>query len=214
MEYTTPKSTCRLCGKEFAGRGMARHIASCLKKTAEQSDEKNLRRHHCLRITAPYEPGYFLYLLMPESATLKQLDRYLRKTWLECCGHMSAFSRTENGGNIGMQRKIGATLPPGSKLYHQYDFGSTTTLLVKGMDFIHYTPNKRQNVNLLARNAPPIIPCEGCRDQPAAYVCMECKIGDGGFLCAGCADRNKCDAEMRLPVVNSPRTGVCAYAGE
>ena len=28
-----------------------------------------------------------------------------------------------------------------------------------------------------------------------------------------CADEHSCEEEMRLPVTNSPRAGVCAYSG-
>lgn len=39
-------------------------------------------------------------------------------------------------------------------------------------------------------------------------------IWDGeGWLCESCAKNHECDEDMFLPVLNSPRTGVCGYTG-
>jgi hypothetical protein len=38
---------------------------------------------------------------------------------------------------------------------------------------------------------------------------MECEE----FYCEKCLAENECEEEMALPVVNSPRMGVCGYAG-
>ena len=39
-------------------------------------------------------------------------------------------------------------------------------------------------------------------------------VFDGtGWLCDDYAEGHKCREEMLLPVVNSPRTGVCGYVG-
>jgi hypothetical protein len=32
-------------------------------------------------------------------------------------------------------------------------------------------------------------------------------------LCQACAEDHECGEDMQLPVVNSPRVGVCGYAG-
>jgi len=37
-------------------------------------------------------PGYELWLAMPETATLQDIDVVLRRVWMECCGHLSTFS--------------------------------------------------------------------------------------------------------------------------
>src|SRR5207302_5259625 len=36
-------------------------------------------------------PMYWMHLEMPVDATLADLDDFLRDTWLECCGHLSAI---------------------------------------------------------------------------------------------------------------------------
>ena len=46
-----------------------------------------------------------------------------------------------------------------------------------------------------------------------AWVCTECVFDDGGWLCETCAVKHECGEEMLLPVVNSPRVGMCGYTG-
>ncbi len=43
--------------------------------------------------------------------------------------------------------------------------------------------------------------------------CLGETQGDAGWLCDSCAEDHKCGEDMLLPVVNSPRTGVCGYTG-
>jgi hypothetical protein len=87
-------------------------------------------------------------------AKLEALDSFLRRIWLECCGHLSAlrigtidyFSRGyEFGawtpfGELGRQRpversmnsRIGDALPAVGECFgYEYDFGSTTRLKIK-----------------------------------------------------------------------------------
>jgi hypothetical protein len=53
-------------------------------------------------------------------------------------------------------------LQPGSKLKYEYDFGSTTDLLLKVVG-VRPAESKRHYVKLLARNLPPPIPCDACQ---------------------------------------------------
>ena len=71
---------------------------------------------------------------------------------------------------------------------------------------------KTGEVGILARNDPPQIKCSKC-DHLATRICTECIYEDAGWLCDDCAEDHKCGEEMLLPVVNSPRTGVCGYVG-
>lgn len=43
---------------------------------------------------------------------------------------------------------------------------------------------------------------------------MECIYYDEGYYCKECAPKHECGEQMMLPVLNSPRTGVCGYDGE
>lgn len=75
-------------------------------------------------------------------------------------------------------------------------------------------PKNLKILPIIARNAQPIIPCDECSAKPAVEICTACVWNDEGWLCEECAKNHECDEDMFLPVVNSPRTGVCGYTGE
>lgn len=68
-------------------------------------------------------------------------------------------------------------------------------------------------IEIFARNEIPEILCDECGKFPAVEICPECQCDGSGWLCGSCANNHKCDQEMFLPVVNSPRAGVCGYSG-
>ncbi len=162
-----------------------------------------------LRIDAAGDPRYWLYVEARSDATLQQLDGFLRRIWLECCGHMSAFRTGQQ--ELAKRSRIGGVFARGGpKFIYEYDFGSTTTLRGHVLDSRQGFPG-RTAVRLLARNDPLPWVCEEC-SRPATLVCPFC-IGSGPCLfCDEHAQQHPCaDEEVALPVVNSPRMGVCAY---
>lgn len=167
-----------------------------------------------LNISDTYNPDYFLHLLISEKTTLKDLDTFLRNIWLECCGHMSAFSYQRYGDEIKLNRKIKDVFSPGTAVNYQYDFGSTTELFIKAIGNYFGTTERNKKVQLIARNAQPEIPCDECNAKPAVQICTECQWDQKGWLCEECYEKHECEEDMFLPVVNSPRTGVCGYTGE
>jgi len=124
---------------------------------------------------------------------------------------MSAFSH--EGNELGIGRKLTEVLEPGMVLLHEYDFGTTTELLVKVLGEYEGPMEKKKPVQVLSRNEAPEIPCDTCGEAPAVQICTECQWEAAGWLCQTCAEDHECDEDMRLPVVNSPRTGVCGYMG-
>lgn len=93
-----------------------------------------------------------------------------------------------------------------------YDFGSSTELLIKFMGrregkFKGFVPK------IMARNLPQDIKCCVC-GAPATELCVYCIYDDKGEFCDQHAAEHKCGPEALLPVVNSPRMGVCGYTGE
>src|SRR6266699_6043638 len=52
---------------------------------------------------------------------------------------------------------------------------------------------------------------QGCSPT---HICTQCIYKDKGYLCDTCARSHKCGEEMLLPLVNSPRAGVCGYTGQ
>jgi hypothetical protein len=114
---------------------------------------------------------------------------------------------------LGMKSKLADVLGPGMEVVHEYDFGDTTELLVKVVAQYEGVINAKRPIEILARNDPPEILCNECGQALAVEIRVEYQSEDSGWLCESCARKHGCDEEMRLPVVNSPRTGVCGYTG-
>lgn len=74
---------------------------------------------------------YWMHVAVPLTAPLSKLDDFLRQTWLECCGHLSAF---EIGGKryasepmdqeMSMRARLSEVLEVGMKFFYEYDYGS------------------------------------------------------------------------------------------
>lgn len=204
---------CSLCNARHTKTGMTRHLKSCIPKNLHKQSEQNNWQQpffHVL-VTGHYAPDYWLHLKVNCEANLETLDQFLRDIWLECCGHMSAFRYKES--ELGMRRQLKDILELGMELLHEYDFGTTTVLLVKVLGRYEDPIDKNNPIQILSRNEAPEIPCDECGKTPAVEICMECQWEEGGWLCQSCAETHTCDEEMYLPVVNSPRTGVCGYTG-
>ncbi len=111
----------------------------------------------------------------------------------------------------GMGIELGKVLKPGLEFFHDYDFGSTTHLRLKVVAEREGIVKKgKKAIEVLARNEPPTIRCTAC-GKPATYISTE---SDDAW-CDACAEEHEGDYayEMSLPVVNSPRMGVCGYTG-
>lgn len=197
---------CYLCGEELARTAMKNHL---LKVHGEQDGEQEC----CLlKIEGAEYKDYWLYIDIPVDKSLSAVDTFLRKIWLECCGHLSAF-RGPGRSEIAMSRKM-RSFAVGDSLLHEYDFGTTTDTTVT---FVGISKRKTQRgiVRLLARNIPPEFECGEC-GAPATFICPECRYTmENHFFCDECAEGHELDqGHMMLPVTNSPRSGECGYAGE
>ena len=214
MKTETPKATCLLCKSKYTGTGMTKHLQTCLPSNLEKKSKKQKSKAqpflHIL-VKGHYSPEYWLHLKLSCNAKLQDLDQFLRDIWLECCGHMSSFINV--GRELRMGQKLGDVLSPGMELLHEYDFGTSTELLVKILAEYEGPMVKKKPIEILARNNPPEIPCDECGESLAVEICTECQWDGAGWLCEVCAEDHECDESMMLPVVNSPRTGVCGYTG-
>ena len=111
-----------------------------------------------------------------------------------------------------MKTQLKTVLEKGMNIGYEYDFGSTTDLIITVSDY-RIEQWKKDNITLLARNNPIEYLCSKCGENAAKSVCPECIFDKTGFLCEDCADCHECGTEMLLPVCNSPRCGVCDYIG-
>lgn len=208
MRPKASRGCCTLCGKEYTRAGMAKHLRKCL---AESIDRRGDTRCYLLQVSAKYSSTYWLHLQTSADVSLKQLDSFLRRIWLECCGHMSLFHIRHH--KIGMSQKLGAFVQPGMTLDYDYDMGDTTELFITVIAEYQAKVAPKKPIELLARNQQPAIACDVCGHEPAVWICPVCTWD--GWLCQQCAPEHDCDAEGAfLPAANSPRAGVCAYRGE
>ena len=198
---------CELCGSRVGKAAMKGHLAKCLADHGGQAASPAL----LIRVQAAGDPMYWLDLAVKPEATLKDVDTLLRRIWLECCGHLSEFYFGAHE-QVGMSRKVDSILgAAGSRVGYVYDFGSSTELVVSHGAMVNANLGRR--VTLVARNEPPVWKCVEC-EAPAINVCTECIYEGEGFLCSTHSEDHECGDDMFLPVVNSPRMGVCGYTGE
>ena len=218
---------------------MTRHLTTCPQEHDEATKPSSLFR---LRVEDAYTPFYWLDIEVKATAELSDLDRFLRDIWLECCGHLSLFAigNTQYHSNDelveddeddfadifpslnqealellsknriitkGMNISLAKVLEPGLKFTHEYDFGSTTELKLKVVS--EREGHIKQELRLLSRNIAPTWTCNDCGEN-ATLLNLDEWDSDNPFYC----DEHSDDEEyMYLPVVNSPRMGVCGYTG-
>jgi len=234
--------TCRLCNRVYLRSEMARHLRECREQQSRRkqrsADLKAPKRspepeYFHLEVRGTDRPDYWLHLEAPVRSRLADLDAFLRQIWLECCEHLSQFvigdmeyccdeafeavhADLYPGARIpaSMRVRLDALLAPGMTFSHEYDFGSTTYLTLRVIDRYTRFGRSRRKITLLARNDQPDIRCASCQRRRATVICALCPDVDEGWLCLRCARRHSCGQDHLLPVVNSPRAGVCGYTGE
>ena len=223
------KGTCHFCQKPFAKGGMSRHLGTCEKRQAAMQEPLGTGRGKVrttqlfhLQVEGAPNSEYWMHLEMPADASLKVLDTFLRGVWLECCGHMSQFHiegqvysiyPDASFGDRNMNHKLERVLASGMIFGHEYDFGTTTALKLKVVGEREGQVRGR-TIQVMARNEPPPIKCAEC-DKPATDVCSICIWENErvAWVCEDHAEEHECGEDMLLPVVNSPRVGMCGYAG-
>ena len=225
MMSRSTMGTCSLCGGRFGRASMTRHLEKCGQSQSPPASAKQAKRpakgSFHLFVQGRHAKQYWMHLDAPVDTPLGDLDSFLRRTWLECCGHLSQFNiggkvyalePMKEEGDLGMGAKLSRVLHPGMVFTHEYDFGSTTELTLKVLGPWERGTAKGA-IELLAQNDAPEVTCDQCKTQPATQVCTTCQWQGGGWLCETCAADHECGLDMCLPVVNSPRVGVCGYSG-
>jgi hypothetical protein len=236
MARQQSQGTCYLCKGTFPKASMTRHLTKCLTvhDPAEKTGEGKAKQGKLFRVVieGKYQPQYWLHVEIPATATLQDLDNFLRRIWVECCDHLSAFkiegpkrrarpsleellaADWRDPDEVDMEDLVGDLFKKDLKLSYEYDFGSTTHLTLKVVGEREGAIVKSHEVRVLARNDAPFIPCGRCHQAAATIIDMENSYDESGWLCARCAEEMELsEEEMTLPVVNSPRTGVCGYTG-
>lgn len=188
------------------------HITKCLNQ-----DKEELPNAFLIKVQWPHKnPIYWLYLSVPFKSELEDLDSFLREFWLECCGHLSQFTIDHERYSSNFQLNSGfdessMSIPseevfmPGLKFTHEYDFGSTIELLLEVVGLIKSVGSKE--IDIIVQNQEPEFKCASCGKKAEMISGSE-----GECFCKACVDEED-DELYLLPLVNSPRTGVCGYVG-
>ena len=216
------KGTCSLCNGSYAKSAISRYLKACQARKAEndaQAAKGSGKMIFHLQVEGLYSPRYWTHIEIAANATLQDLDSFLRAFWLECCGHLSSFeiagesfiSEKIEAGDRSMNIALSKVMAPGMKFEYIYDFGTSTELSIKAISARKGLAQGKE-VRIMARNDPPDIRCDVC-GKPATGICCVCSDEDTGRVCEECGKSHECGEDMLLPVVNSPRVGMCDYTG-
>jgi hypothetical protein len=213
------KGDCVYCKRSFSRAGMAKHLQSCRTRQQAiiQAKGKKAQTLYHVQVQDAYGGNFWLQLEVNGNATLGTLDDYLREIWLECCGHLSHFAIGDTWSNrkLSMGQKAHQVLQPGLGLVHVYDYGTTSETHLKVVDVRQGQALTKHPITLMARNHPPTASCMEC-NQTATWLCTACLYEDEntGFLCDAHVEKHLHDDYGNpMPVVNSPRMGMCGYEG-
>lgn len=220
----TDEGYCRFCNKTYTGGVMSRHLKSC--KAKKEQDQRELEESKGKKETIYHIKlfggrPFWIHIEMKASETLKELDQFLRDIWCECCGHLSQF--TINGTHYedsadymqgwgmeaeSMDVRLKDVLNVKDTFEYVYDFGSST--YVEGKVLYKRQGVLKESVKILARNELPIsdFECVECGKEVSIFDAEEWV-----FYCEECAEEMLDEYQM-MPIVNSPRMGVCGYCGE
>lgn len=218
----TTKGKCYICKKEFGKTAMKNHLLKC------NNLGEGRTNYFMIKAEGFYNKDYWLYLQVKDTATLADLDSFLRDIWLECCGHLSCFTiggvrydcdadnmmdffNDEETLEMG-KCKLKNVLSKNMVFKHEYDFGSTTTLKLTVVDQYSGIATK-DKVTLLARNNKQEYICKEC-GKKASYISLGEDWNDFIPLCEDCTEAHEENDEPIYVITNSPRMGVCGYDGE
>jgi hypothetical protein len=219
-----PKLLCKTCPAKFFKKDIITHQNTCIVSTNKH------KSGYLIRFVSYGQNNnqYYMYALFDASSTFSDIDIFLKEMWVECCGHLSGFS------NLNSQIKIkNSTLiskyPNQSTFLYEYDYGSTTQVFFEFIEILNLNKKTKtkQPIELLLRNDPPYIKCYSCDKNSVFYYedMSFCREDSYGFYLEKPKEiketkvikKTKEPKEIRiqkeylLPILNSPRSGVCGY---
>ena len=211
---------CIFCSATYTNAGINKHLNAHLIKEV-RSPFTGSSFHIRIEEDPFFDRLFFLNLWVDGEALMSEIDDFLRAIWLDCCGHSSVFHNPKQKKKYTgpeedtlMDTKTKDLLTKGMMLDYEYDFGSTTSLRLKVLEQIPI--EVPLGILLLSRNEPLEFLCSICESAPASVLCATCR--DNNRFCRKCAKIHARSCPdfadySALPVVNSPRMGVCGYEG-
>lgn len=141
---------CQACGGRFSDADITKHLE---KECPERGPDGGATLFH---IKASAGEDYRLDLEVADSATLLDLDRYLRHIWLECCNHLSGFKLLEERSPfVPIDRMLKDFLPVGDTLEYVYDMGTSSYVYIENLgQRTGKAIEGKIPLRLLARNTP------------------------------------------------------------
>lgn len=211
MDLKESRGVCRPCKDIIGSRQINRHLQKC-------ETYKNTQGIQDVFLIKAEAGPFWVFFEIGISKQLRDLDNFLRKLWVECCGHLSMFTINNQKyvsyddeldyGDKTMKVKLGNALVPGKEFFYEYDFGTTTDLELTCL----VAKTGGSGITIVARNMLPEFKCGFC-ESDAKEICAQCIWEGKGFFCKKCIKQHKCGDEYALPFVNSPRTGMCGFTG-
>ena len=222
MPRTDKKAICLICKKSC--QSIDSHIISCIDNISIEDTNIN----YLLKITDDTNL-YWMFIIIHCDVKLSSLDTFLRKKWLQCCGHLSEFSI--NNVKCKFQHKIKQIIQENIVIDYAYDFGTTTNLYITLVKQFNAANNK---IKILSQNSSPKYKCStlegadgsckgGSRNCENNFAGSICKKFNSNKICFECNDTycdhcasslsHKCDAEdeFLFDLINSPRFADCFY---
>ena len=202
---------CLYCNELSSQSEIGKHLAKHLAQMEKDAAGDNQSNYVHVEVEAN---EMFLQLLVKGDAPMKTIDVFLRDIWLECCGHLSGFGH--KSFKIKMKDRVEDVFRPKVKIYHDYDYGTTTRVFLKAHK--QYQLILKEKIILLSRNEPLKLMCALCKEKPAINICIVCCYQEMAFFCKKCSSKHAKTCEdfadyAEMPVVNSPRMGECGYTG-
>lgn len=188
-----------LSGFEIGGDSYASHLENDRDIDEIKAEKKEAEEQYKKSIIERYEKNIFSQL-PPEQVQFarEELEKSL------------AWSERPVRGEYGMNVSLHKLFKPDMKIAYTYDYGSSTDLTIRVLS-PYETEIAEPKIRVLARNIAPVFSCEKC-GKPATQIASD-DYGNSVVLCDGCWKKSKRSYEYALPLVNSPRVGVCAYSG-
>jgi hypothetical protein len=141
---------------------------------------------------------YYIYAIIDGNSKFRDIDKYMRETWCECCEHLSLFYKKRT--TIIKKSELISEYKKGDKFRYEYDMCSTTIIYFEIIEKLEGEKNKKI-INII-RNEEPKIKCVKCKKKSEYIDRM------GESYCNTCS--KKVETELNK-ITNSPRTGICGY---
>ena len=196
-------------------------MAECEKYILDQfsrtDDQFEYDERWIIRITYPEDPAFWLHAAVKKDASLRHLDQFIRNEWVECCGHSSLFriggadytNNTRILPGKSMNAKLADVMTQGVPIDYEYDIGTPTELQAEIVGEIKLVA-RREKVLYMAQNYMPKYKCVRCGRRAELVSRPGMEPIAKSVICARCS-REEEEIGRYLPLLNSPRTGVCGY---